>query len=382
MKTLDAWIFGSWRISSEGLALYRIFVSLMILFFLMPPFSLYGYLGSLPSDLFSPPPGPMMLFNGFPSATTLQALHLLLIVSVMSLLLGYRTRFSSLITGLLMLTLKGFIYSVGKTNHDLMISLVPLVFAFSNWGATWSIDSLKRSRQAPGGESPCTKLSYTEQGWPLTLLSLFIGFMFFTAAFPKIIGGWLDPSTQATRGHFLNQYFPKERTDLLADHFLLVENPFFWELLDVATILFEAGFLLAIFHPVSTRLFIGMAVLFHFSTMMMMNIAFLFNFIGYAAFLNWDRIRDGVVSVSVSAESWFRRESDRAASGSRWRAWLPPLLWGAGLCLIFGLLIELDDLNLFVETSDLLTHQVILVTLAVLIAVPSIFTEVRGLVEK
>src|SRR5690625_7772445 len=95
----------------------------MILFFLMPPFSLYGYLGSLPSDLFSPPPGPMMLFSGFPSATTLQALHLLLIVSVLSLLLGYRTRFSSLLTGLLMLTLKGFIYSVGKTNHDLMISL-------------------------------------------------------------------------------------------------------------------------------------------------------------------------------------------------------------------------------------------------------------------
>src|SRR5690625_5167332 len=60
MKTLDSWISGSWRISSEGLSLYRIFVSLMILFFLMPPFSLYGYLGSLPSDLFSPPPGLMM----------------------------------------------------------------------------------------------------------------------------------------------------------------------------------------------------------------------------------------------------------------------------------------------------------------------------------
>src|SRR5690625_6419344 len=113
MKPLDAWIFGSRRISSEGLALYRIFVSLMILFFLMPPFSLYGYLGSLPSDLFSPPPGPMMLFNGFPSATTLQALHLLLFVSVMSLLLGYRTRFSSLLTVLLLLTLQGLVFHGG-----------------------------------------------------------------------------------------------------------------------------------------------------------------------------------------------------------------------------------------------------------------------------
>src|SRR5690625_5307743 len=71
MKTLDAWIFGSWRISSEGLALYRIFVGLMILFCLMPPFSLYGYLGSLPSYLFLLSPGPIVLFYGCPSSITL-----------------------------------------------------------------------------------------------------------------------------------------------------------------------------------------------------------------------------------------------------------------------------------------------------------------------
>ena len=465
MKRLDAWLFHSYRISTEGLALYRIFVGLMILYFLMPPFSIYSYIGQLPSDFYTPPPGPMMLFSGFPSAITLQLLHLLLIRSAGALLVGYRTRLSSLLTGLLMLTLKGFIYSVGKINHDLMISLVPLLFAFSNWGGAWSIDSLQASKRN-GRQGRITE---REQGWPLVILSLCIGFMFFTAAFPKVLGGWLDPTTQASRGHFLNQYFPKERTDLLAGFFLGVESPLFWEFLDIATIVFEAGFLLAILHPATTRLFVCMAVLFHFSTMMVMNIAFLFNFVGYAAFLNWDRIRDGVERVSAAVARWFSRQQvvaaaarwfsrqQAVAAAARWfsrqqavaaaargfnrqqpvaaaagrfnrkqavaaaaggrhndegysdggynddeysdgggghgdqkerrgrygpRSWLPPLLWGGGLTLLFGLISLSDRLDLFVDSSDLVAHEVILVTLAVLIAIPAAITEVKAVVNQ
>jgi hypothetical protein len=58
----DRWIYDSYHVSTEGMGLYRIFASLMILFFLMPRYSEYAYLASLPNDFFAPPSGPMMFF--------------------------------------------------------------------------------------------------------------------------------------------------------------------------------------------------------------------------------------------------------------------------------------------------------------------------------
>lgn len=311
------WIFESYQPKTEGLALYRILVSLMILFFLLPDPTYYSYLAEFPVDFYSPLPGPMMLFNEFPPAVLLQIVHGLLVLSWIAVLIGYQTTYASLTAAGLTLILLGFIFSIGKANHQMMIVLTPSVMAFSNWGGAYSIDA---SRQ---------KKNQKAEGWPFVLLALFIGFMFFTAGLPKILGGWLDGDSLATKGHLLNQYFVRERTELLSGWAVDVQSPLFWGFLDWATVIFEVSFLIAVYRAGWTRIFVCLAVLFHFSTMLTLNIAFLVNFPAYAAFLPWASIHDSISQ---------RVQINHPAKSTLW----VPLIYGVTLFLIFTVIKIID----------------------------------------
>jgi len=289
-NSFSKWIFNSYNPTVEGLALFRIFAALLFLFFLLPGASYYSDLASFPDDFFSPPPGPMMLVDSFPPAWFFYTVHVLLIASWLGILVGYKSRVSSLMAGVFMLILLGFIFSIGKVNHQMLLVLLPVIMAFSNWGDAYSIDA---RRAEPPSQA---------EGWPLVLLALFIGFMMFTAGFPKILGGWLNGDTLATKGHLLNQYFVRGRTELLSGYMVEMNIPWVWSLLDWATVIFETGFLIAVMRAGWTRLFVCFAVLFHFSTMLTLNIAFLVNFPAYAAFLPWGKIHS-YISLYLPSES-------------------------------------------------------------------------------
>ena len=322
----DRWIFDSYDPSVQGMALFRIFASLMILFFLMPEATYYSDLASFPEDFFTPPPGPMMLIDSFPPAWFLYVIHLLLVISWLCILLGFKTRKASIAAALFMLILLGFIFSIGKINHQMLIILLPAIMAFSNWGSAYSIDA------GSSGKND----TQTANGWPLTLLALFIGFMMFTAGFPKLLGGWLNGDTFAAQGHLLNQYFMRGRTELLAGFMVEANLPWMWGILDWATVLFEMGFLVAVLRAGWTRLFVCFAVLFHFSTMMTLNIAFLVNFPAYAAFLPWTKIHGQI--------------SSRVNSGST--SLTIPLVFGGILVVVFGIIKYIDSLKIVMPTRE------------------------------
>jgi len=282
MRTaLDRWLFDTFTISPEGLGLYRIAFALFALLVFTPGHAAlldFSFVSALPNAFFLPPPGPLMLLPGTPPAWLLDALHLLLTVSLAALLVGYRTRWASWAVFGLLLTGYGLAFSVGKINHVMLFVLLPLVMSLTNWGAAYSLDAqVKRTPRVV-------------QTWPLALLALLVGFAMFTAGFSKFIGGWLDPTTQATQGHFVKQFFARGRQDFLAPWLLQVDSAVFWELLDWGTVLFEMGFLMAAFRKQTMRLFIAAAIGFHLSTMLMLNIAFVFNYIVYAAFIDWTRV--------------------------------------------------------------------------------------------
>lgn len=336
------WIFESYQPTAEGLALYRILVSLMMLFFLLPDPTYYSYLAEFPDDFYSPLPGPMMLFNEFPPALLLQIIHGLLVASWIAVLVGYKTKYASLISAGLTLILLGFIFSIGKANHQLMIVLTPAIMAFSNWGDAYSIDSFNQNK------------SQKAEGWPLVLLALFIGFMFFTAGLPKIIGGWLDFDSLATRGHLLNQYFVRGRTELLSGLAVDIQSPLFWGFLDYATVMFEVGFLVAVFRAGWTRLFVCLAVLFHFSTMLTLNIAFLVNFPAYAAFLPWGSIHDSI--------SHQLNKNQTVISTGR-----IPWIFGVTLFLIFIVIKTFDKTAMLLPLKEPSFNDVALIGAAVII---------------
>ncbi len=343
-KCLDRWLFEGFPVTAHGLAAYRIAYAMFVLLILDPGHSAYFNfrpLAGLPNSFFSPPPGPMQLFHGFPPNWFFNGLHFALDCSLVALLFGYRTRLASWLTGALFLIGFGFLFSAGKINHVLLLVLLPWLMSFTNWGAVWSLDA-RQGRTRPEVAS-----------WPLALLALLIGFALFTAGFTKLMGGWLDPTTPATQGHWLKQYFIVGRQDLLAN---LVTYPWpagLWELLDWGTVFLELGFLPAAFFPSAFRLFLAAMVGFHLGTALLLNITFVQNLIVYAAFLNWG-----------AAASWLK-------SRLTLRAPLPVLpllpilatafyLWGSPLRSIDRLAAFHSDLSLLEVLCNMLAFGIVL----------------------
>lgn len=346
--SLDRWIFETYQVSSEGLGLFRIFSSLFLLFFLIPGQGLnhYQYLSSLPPDFYAPPPGPMMLLDSFPPYFIFQGIYALIILFTLGMLLGYQTKRMSILAGIFILLMQGLIYSVGKVNHEIMVPLVPVLMAFSNWGNSFSIDSWRNPEPNRNPES-----------WPLVLLSLFIGFMMFTSGFPKILGGWLDPSTHAVKAHLFRQFFAHEREAFLAGYAIQFQNDLFWELLDWATILFEIGFLIAVRKARWFRIFLVMAVFFHFSTKMLLNISFLPNFLAYSAFLNWSAIYQ---SNQMMVQRFFSYVEEKAKKMS-------VLLFVLLTIILFTILKWISIREVFEIDSDLMIHESIFLSFAVIV---------------
>lgn len=337
----ERWIFESYQPTVQGLALFRIFASMLILFFLMPDATYYVDLASFPDDFFTPPPGPMMFFDSFPPAWFFFLIHTLLALSWICILVGYKTQKASIAAAIFMLILLGFIFSIGKVNHQMIVILLPLLMAFSNWGGAYSLDAQTSGKRT------------TANGWTLTLLALFIGFMMFTAGFPKILGGWLNGDTFATKGHLLNQYFVRGRTDLLSGYMVSMDLPWMWSILDWVTVIFETGFLIAVLRAGWTRLFVCFAVLFHFSTMLTLNIAFLVNFPAYAAFLPWGNIHESISSLI----------------DSKAKPYTIPLVFGGALFAIFGIIKIVDRMRLFMPTKEPSFDEIVLISSAVLIVI-------------
>lgn len=345
----NQWIFHSYSITKEGLGLMRIVLSLFLLYFLIPGngWGHFLFLSTIPHDFYAAPPGPMMLFDQFPSHLFLVTLYLTCILSVILMMIGYKTKWVSILTGLSILTLQGVIFSVGKINHEILVALVPVVMAFSHWGSAFSIDS-----------GMCKKSDEAES-WPLTFVAVLIGFMMFTAGFPKILGGWLDISTQATQGHLLNQFFVRERQDLLAEAAVNFHSPLFWEILDWGTVLFEIGFLFALIKMRWFKFFLCLAIIFHFFTMLFLNIAFLPNFLAYAIFLNWDQILK-------KWHEWCDKAFGNKIRSSQLRS---VIILSALLTTLFAALKVISQSEAHLSRSDLQLYEVVIVGLSALYVV-------------
>lgn len=360
----NRWYSDYLPVTAGGLGLARIAVALTLLFFLIPGdgSAHYRFLSDLPSGFYAPPPGPMQLLGQFPPFPLFVFLHSLILFSGITMLIGYRTRISSLLCGFTLLLLQGILFSVGKIDHEILVPLIPIVMAFSNWGAAWSADALTDGRVEE------------VQSWPLALMALFIGFMMFTAGFPKLMGGWLDPTTQAAQSHVLNQFYGRGRQDLFATFAAGSHQPFLWELLDWFTVLFELLFLAALFKPAWFRIFLALAVLFHTGTMLTMNIAFLPNFAAYLLFLNWDGVNQAVSGAKCS-------KTEKSEVQNR-RGYLRVILATILLLLFFTLLTWAGRSGLWIGDSDLQLHEIVLVGMAALyVAGKSIHSVIRYCID-
>jgi predicted DCC family thiol-disulfide oxidoreductase YuxK len=278
-ERLDAWIHGG-AMTRTSLARYRIVYALIVLL-MLPDFA---WIAVFPDSMYNPPPGPMQLLSGFPSLWVLRGLEAALAVCLVAILLGWRTRTASFLSVAVAMTGYGLCYSLGKIDHDILLVLVPAPMALAGWGDRLSLDAARR-RARGEAERP----ERADQ-WPLRLYALMIGLAFLTAATYKLRGGWLDPSTHAVQASVIEQYFTHGRGELLVPMFLTVKNPVFWEILDVATVVLEAGLVLAVLTWATTRVWFAIAATFHVGVWLMLNIPFFMNVVAYGFVVPWDRV--------------------------------------------------------------------------------------------
>lgn len=251
------WLSDSYAASPRFLAVLRVGFGLHLV--LLP--TSYTWPGRLPDPFFHPRPGPVSLLGTPPSLELLQGLQLVLLVLAVVLVLGYRTVLvSSLLTGALLLG-SGITNSYGKVDHTILVDLLPLVMGLAGWGSAWSLDA--RLRRTPGRES----------GFAITCWAFLVGFAMLTAALPKLVQGWLDPSRQATRG-YVAQYVERGDAGPLAGLLLGVDSAFFWKVLDYSTVAVEGGLVVAALVPVLFRLVLAALVGFHVGVYLSLGISF------------------------------------------------------------------------------------------------------------
>jgi hypothetical protein len=265
---LDRWLEEWPQVTAQGLGGFRIVFAAAVLLLHHPART---WVNDLPAAWWAPPPGPMALLTGPPPDWLVIVGHISFGVLAGLLLVGYRTGWVSVFLTANWLLLNGVAYSWGKIDHGSLIAFVPLALAAAGWGNRYSVDAAAdRIAQV--------------RGWPVTLLAFLLATAWATAALPKVVSGWLNLETEATRGHLLRNHLVHGRDELLAPIAAELPLGFAWPMLDIVVIAVEVALAFLIIHRSWFRGGLVLLIGFHFGVLVTMNISFTTNVWVYAAF--------------------------------------------------------------------------------------------------
>jgi hypothetical protein len=212
------------------------------------------------------------------------------LVALVYLVAGRRVFAATLLfTGALFLS-KAWEYSFGKIDHDILIVMVPVFLLLAGWGGKGAV-----------------------RAWPLALFAVVISLAMFTAAWQKATSGWFDPTASAVFGHSLSNALSLQGRNSPAWRLAVRIVPGAgWKMLDYATVMLEASFILAVWRRWTFQIVCAVACLFHLGVFMLMQIVFLSNIVAYAAFVHWDAVagRLGVRNHLARIQGWLRQRSD------------------------------------------------------------------------
>jgi hypothetical protein len=251
----------------------------------------YSALGSLPPTILRPTGVmkflPWGFFDLLQTHSGMLTLKTLMLVSLLLSTAGFLTRFSTKTSLLLVLFYQGLLRSFGHFNHDEMIAIYFLVvFAFTPCGDAFSIDNWlsRRGRTAP--QRPAFAYAY-----PILLMQLLLAWAYFSSALIKLrVAGWkyLSPDNLPALAIFHSLDNLHDTAFRVAFWLPQVREylPYF-----VAIILiWELLFPLAVFFRRVRWWILVIGIVFHVSTLFLMNIFFPHQLLMYVIFINWDRL--------------------------------------------------------------------------------------------
>jgi hypothetical protein len=249
-------------------------------------FTSFSALGALPATILRPTGVMQFLpWSFYEQLQTPSAMVLLKTVMVLSLLCstaGLLTVVSTKTSLLLVLFYQGLLRSFGHFNHDEMLAVYCLaVLAFTPCGDAFSLDSRMRKTSK---ERPAFAYAY-----PILLMQLLMAWSYFSSALIKLrVAGlkYLSPDNLPALAIF-------HSLDNLHDtHFRLafwLPQLKTWLPFAVALVLiWELAFPLAVFWRRVRWWILGFGIVFHLSTLVLMNIFFPHHLAMYLIFVDWD----------------------------------------------------------------------------------------------
>jgi hypothetical protein len=251
----------------------------------------YSALGSLPPTILRPTGVmkflPWGFFDLLQTHSGMLTLKTLMLVSLLLSTAGFLTRFSTKTSLLLVLFYQGLLRSFGHFNHDEMIAIYFLVvFAFTPCGDAFSIDNWLSRRGRTASQRPAFAYAY-----PILLMQLLLAWAYFSSALIKLrVAGWkyLSPDNLPALAIFHSLDNLHDTAFRVAFWLPQVREylPYF-----VAIILiWELLFPLAVFFRRVRWWILVIGIVFHVSTLFMMNIFFPHQLLMYVIFINWDRL--------------------------------------------------------------------------------------------
>jgi hypothetical protein len=248
----------------------------------------FSDLGRLPATLLRPT-GAMQIFSwrfydALLTPAGMLTLKCLLVASLLSATVGFMTGFATKSSALLFLFYEGLLRSFGHFNHDEMPAVyILVVLAFAPCGDAFSFDCLKRKGVA--------RKSAFAYGYPILLARALLAWSYFSAALIKLRVAGLS-------------YFGADNLPTLAimnsldnlhdTHFKLAFLlPRVRSLVPFAVglvLLWELTFPLAIFSKLARRVILAAGVLFHVSTLFLMNVFFPYHVAMYLTFVDWPAV--------------------------------------------------------------------------------------------
>jgi hypothetical protein len=247
----------------------------------------YSALGSLPPTILRPTGLmkvlPWGFFDALQTPGGILTLKTFMLLSLLFSTAGFLTVVSTKTSLLLVLFYQGLLRSFGHFNHDEMIAIYfMVVLAFTPCGDAFSIDSW-RGRTTK--DRPAFAYAY-----PILLMQLLLAWVYFSSALIKLrVAGWKYLSADNLPALAIFHSLDNLHDTAFRSAFWLPQVREYLPYFVALVLSWELLFPLAVFFRRIRWLILGAGVVFHFSTLFLMNIFFPHQLMMYCVFIDWDR---------------------------------------------------------------------------------------------
>lgn len=247
----------------------------------------FSALGRLPITILRPTGAmklvPWSFYDQLLTPTGMMILKVALVVSLVAGMIGFLTPISTKASFLLVLFYQGFLRSFGHFNHDEMLAVYCLaVLAFTACGDEFSLDKrlLKNTKDRPA-------FAYA---YPILLMQLLMAWVYFSSALIKLrVAGLAYLSQNNLPALAIYHSLDNLHDTSFRIAFWLPQSKEYLPIFVGLVLLWEFLFPVAVFVPRLRWVILGCGVVFHLSTLFVMNIFFPHQLALYLLFVNWDR---------------------------------------------------------------------------------------------